>query len=96
LRALGVAAGGVLMVHASISALGWVVGGSGAVVLALLDALGPDGTLMAYAGWEDDCFELDRWPEERRAAYEADLPPFDRRTAEAVHANGRLPERIRT
>jgi aminoglycoside 3-N-acetyltransferase len=73
-----------------------VVGGSGAIVQALLDALGPDGTLMAYAGWEDDPYDVDQWPEAWRAAYEADLPPFDPHTAEAVHANGRLPERIRT
>ncbi len=96
LRTLGVRPGGVLMVHARISALGWVVGGSGAIVQALLDALGPDGTLMAYAGWEDDPYDVDQWPEAWRAAYEADLPPFDPHTAEAVHANGRLPERIRT
>jgi aminoglycoside 3-N-acetyltransferase len=96
LRALGVRQGGVLMIHARISALGWVVGGSGAVVQALLDALGPNGTLMAYAGWEDDSFGMEEWPAAWRAAYEAELPPFDPRTAEAVHANGRLPERIRT
>jgi aminoglycoside 3-N-acetyltransferase len=51
---------------------------------------------MAYAGWEDDPYGMDGWPEDWRAAYEADLPPFDPSTAEAVHANGRLPERIRT
>lgn len=95
-RALGVRPGGVLMVHARVSALGWVVGGTGAVVLALLDALGPEGTLMAYAGWEDDPYDMETWPAAWRAAYEAELPPFDPRTAEAVHANGRLPERIRT
>jgi aminoglycoside 3-N-acetyltransferase len=96
LRGLGVRQGGVLMVHARISALGWVVGGTGTVIQALLDSLGPDGTLMAYSGWEDDPFGMDEWPEAWRAAYAADLPPFDPRTAEAVHANGRLPERIRT
>ena len=96
LRALGVRPGGVLMVHARMSALGWVVGGTGTVVLALLDALGPSGTLMAYAGWEDDPFGMDDWPDAWRAAYAAELPPFDPATAEAVHANGRLPERIRT
>jgi aminoglycoside 3-N-acetyltransferase len=96
LRELGVRPGGVLMVHTRVSALGWVVGGTGAVVHALLDRLGPDGTLMAYAGWEDDPYGMDSWPEAWQAAYEADLPPFDPHTAEAVHANGRLPERIRT
>ncbi|MFN8661560.1 MAG: aminoglycoside 3-N-acetyltransferase [Thermomicrobiales bacterium] len=96
LRALGVRPGTVLMVHARVSALGWVVGGTGAVVQALLDAVGPDGTVMAYAGWEDDPYGMDRWPEAWQRAYEAQLPPFDPLTAEAVHANGRLPERIRT
>lgn len=96
LAELGVAPGGVLMVHARISALGWVVGGSGAIVLALLDALGPAGTLMAYAGWEDDPFDLADQPPDWRRAYETELPPFDLATSEAVHEYGRLPERIRT
>jgi len=96
LRAFGVRPGAVLMVHARVSALGWVVGGTGTVVLALLDALGPDGTLLAYAGWEDDPYGMEEWPAAWRDAYAAELPPFDPTTAEAVHANGRLPERIRT
>jgi aminoglycoside 3-N-acetyltransferase len=84
------------MVHTRMSALGWVVGGSGTVVAALLEALGPEGTLMAYAGWEDDSFDLDQWPEEHRKAYEADPPAYDPATSEAVREHGRIPERIRT
>ena len=96
LTSLGVRPGGVLMVHTRMSALGWVVGGSGTVVQALLDALGLDGTLMAYAGWDHDSYDLDTWPADRRAAYEADPPAFDPVTSEATRDNGRLPERIRT
>ncbi len=96
LTALGVRPGGVLMVHTRMSALGWVVGGSGTVVQALLDALGPDGTLMAYAGWDHDSYDIESWPADRRAAYEADPPAFDPATSEATRDNGRLPERIRT
>jgi aminoglycoside 3-N-acetyltransferase len=48
-RALGLAAGETVLVHSALSRLGWVVGGAEAVVLALLDALGPDGTLMVPA-----------------------------------------------
>ena len=84
------------MVHTRMSALGWVVGGSGTVVQALLDALGPDGTLMAYAGWDHDSYDLETWPADRRSAYEADPPAFDLATSEATRDNGRLPERIRT
>jgi aminoglycoside 3-N-acetyltransferase len=46
LRALGVRPGGVLLVHASVTALGWVCGGAQAVALALRTALGPEGTLV--------------------------------------------------
>jgi aminoglycoside N3'-acetyltransferase len=37
------------MVHTRMSALGWVVSGAETVVRALLGALRPEGTLMAYA-----------------------------------------------
>ena len=50
LATLGLEQGGVAMVHCRMSALGWVVCGAEPVVRALLDTLGPDGTLMAYTG----------------------------------------------
>jgi aminoglycoside 3-N-acetyltransferase len=46
LRALGLAESGVLLVHSSLSSLGWVCGSAVAVVGALLDALAPEGTLV--------------------------------------------------
>jgi aminoglycoside 3-N-acetyltransferase len=95
-RALGVRPGGILMVHTRTSAIGWVVGGSQAVVEALLEALGPDGTLMAYAGWQDDPWDLAAWPAAWQQAYRAELPPFDAELSEADHDMGRVPERIRT
>ena len=84
------------MVHTRLSALGWVVGGSESVIRALLETLGPEGTLMAYAGWEDDPWHLSAWPEDWQRAYEEELPPFDPDLSEADHEFGRLPERIRT
>ena len=49
LRRLGVEAGMILLVHASLSRLGWVVGGTQTVTEALLETLGPSGTLMMPA-----------------------------------------------
>jgi aminoglycoside 3-N-acetyltransferase len=46
LRALGLQAGMVVLVHSSLSSIGWVSGGSVAVVQALLDVLTPIGTLV--------------------------------------------------
>lgn len=46
LREVGVREGGILMVHSSLKSLGWVNGGAGAVIEALLQAIGPDGTLL--------------------------------------------------
>lgn len=46
LQTLGVAKGQVLMVHTSLSALGFVCGGAQVVIEALMEAVGPEGTLM--------------------------------------------------
>jgi aminoglycoside 3-N-acetyltransferase len=96
LRALGLSSGGVVEVHCSLSSLGFVVGGADTAVLALLDAVGPEGTLLALTGWDHDSFDLRRWPERARRAYIADPPIFDPQLSEAARDFGRLVERIRT
>jgi len=54
LRALGVAPRMTLLVHASLSALGWTAGGPVAVIQALIDALTPQGTLVMPANTTDN------------------------------------------
>jgi len=49
LRALGVRPEMTLLVHSSLSALGWICGGPVAVILALEKVIGPGGTLMMPA-----------------------------------------------
>jgi aminoglycoside 3-N-acetyltransferase len=46
LTRLGVAAGDVVIVHSSLSSIGFVVGGAQAVVEALLEAVAPTGTIV--------------------------------------------------
>ena len=96
LRRLGVRAGGVTMVHTRMRAIGWVVGGSETVVRALLDVLGPEGTLMAYASWAEHVYHVTDWPAEHRDAYLAEPPVFDPATGEVDRDYGRIPERVRT
>lgn len=96
LHKIGLERGGVVMVHCRMSAIGWVVGGSETIVRAILDVLGPSGTLMALTGWEYDSYDLDEWPEVRRAAYLKEPPSFDPELSESQRDFGRLSERIRT
>jgi aminoglycoside 3-N-acetyltransferase len=52
LHRIGIAPGDVLLVHSSLSRLGFVVGAARTVIEALCEAVGPDGTIMmpTYSG----------------------------------------------
>ncbi|HET6763372.1 MAG TPA: AAC(3) family N-acetyltransferase [Longimicrobiaceae bacterium] len=66
LRALGVRPGDVLMIHASMRKVGRIEGGVDGLIDALAMAVGPAGTLMAYADFEPTeavpYFDLERSP----------------------------------
>ena len=49
LQDLGVCQGMALEVHSALSSLGWVEGGAAAVIEALIEAIGPEGTLIMSA-----------------------------------------------
>jgi aminoglycoside 3-N-acetyltransferase len=94
---LGLRSDGVSMVHCRLSALGHVVGGAETVVRALLDALGPGGTLVAYTGWQDaPPDDLDVLDGETRRAYLDEHPGYDPRVALSRRDHGRVPEALRT
>ena len=81
LTALGVQPGMKLLVHSSLSALGWVCGGSVAVIQALLDCLGPEGTLVmpAYTGGLTDPanWQNPPVPEDWKDTIRSETPAFD-------------------
>lgn len=59
LRRLGIKPGDILIVHSSLSRLGFVEGGVDAVVRALQEAVGPKGTLGAPTFWTADANALE-------------------------------------
>ena len=86
LKAVGVSKGQSIMVHTSLSSLGYVCGGAQIVIEALLESVGPEGTIMmptqswknldptAGVHWEEpeEWWELirDNWP-----AYDKGITP---------------------
>ncbi|MGH4027457.1 aminoglycoside N(3)-acetyltransferase [Actinomycetota bacterium Odt1-20B] len=99
LRSAGVKSGETLLVHTSLSALGWVSGGPVALVQALLDAVGPQGTLVVPtqtgdnsdpAQWQNPPVPESWWPVLR-----ATMPAYDPLTAPSFGV-GVVPETVRT
>lgn len=85
-RALGIQPGMVLVVHSSLSAIGWVNGGPVAVILALEAVLGAEGTLVMPthtadlsdpANWVNPPVPESWWEPIRQTvpAYDPDLTP---------------------
>lgn len=98
LRKLGLPGGSTVLVHSSLSALGWVVGGPEAVVLALEDMVGPDGTIMmpAYSlsAPEPSVWKHPPVPEAWWETIRTEWPPFDLHLSPAFRL-GAIPETFR-
>jgi aminoglycoside 3-N-acetyltransferase len=88
-----------VLAHSSLAALGWVSGGPTAVILALMDILTPQGTLVMPAhsgdlsdpaGWQNPPVPQAWWEEIR-----ATMPAFDSRRT-PTRGLGRIPELFRS
>ncbi len=97
LLALGVEPGMTLLLHSSLSSLGWVCGGPQTVILALETILGPAGTLVVPthtaansdpAGWVAPPVPEAWWPVIRES-----MPAFDPHLT-ATRAMGAIPDTL--
>lgn len=88
MRKLGVKEGATLLVHSSLSSIGWVNGGAVAVIEALMNVVTTKGTLVMPAQsseWSDPSKWQnppvpEAWWEEIRAT----MPPYDKRTTPVI------------
>jgi aminoglycoside 3-N-acetyltransferase len=99
LWALGLRRGQVVLVHASLSRIGWICGGPQAVIESLLEVLGPQGTLMMPTHTTDNS-EPSLWsnppvPEPWWPMIRDQTPPYDPRTTPSRRM-GALAELFRT
>ena len=88
----------MVMLHASVRAVGPIIGGPDEIHLALADAIAPGGTVMMYVGCQDGFDDVGRGvlsPEEESAILEGQ-PAFDFQHARAARDFGILAEFFRS
>ena len=98
LASLGLSAGDVVMVHASLRAIGEVAGGPDEVHLAIKEVITDRGTMVMYASCPAYVDEVGRGnlTPEQEADVREKLPAFDPNTARSARDNGALVELFRT
>src|SRR5689334_2343875 len=77
LQQLGLRRGAAVEVHSSLSAFGWVEGGAPTVIQALIDVLGPDGTLIMSAYPVSPAVPLDEEDRDRGITWKVRILPAD-------------------
>lgn len=90
LRAIGLASGDAVLVHAALRQVGAVVGGPDSILMAMQDVVGAGGTILGYTDWQlaDD--------ERDDPAMRSHVPAFDPLRSRATRDNGFWPELLRT
>lgn len=96
LEAIGLRSDDAVMVHAGLRSVGFMLNGPDALIGAILDVIGPTGTLLSYVNWdqqyEDALDEQGYLPAELKSA----IPPFNPLTSRASKDHGAFAEFVRT
>ncbi len=87
---LGLGHGDAVLVHAGLRSVGPILGGPDALIAAIGDVIGPQGSILGYCDWNYDDRDL---PDE---ALRPHVPPFDPERSRATRDNGAFPELLRT
>jgi aminoglycoside 3-N-acetyltransferase len=97
-RKLGINTADIVMLHASVRAVGEVAGGPDHIHLALKSVLTSEGTLMMYASCPRYYDEMGRGnlTKDQEREIREKLPAFDPLTARSARDNGTLVEFLRT
>jgi aminoglycoside 3-N-acetyltransferase len=98
LHRLGLAPGDLVMVHASVRAVGPVLGGPDEIHQAIVDAVSPGGTMVMLIGAPNGFDDVGRGilsPEEEAQILEH-MPMFDKDATRANRDNGTLAEFFRS
>jgi aminoglycoside 3-N-acetyltransferase len=97
-KEIGLSRGDTIMVHASMRAVGEILGGPDVLIAALLETLGGEGTTMVYVGCQSPFDDVGRGvytPEEEAFILEH-CPPFEPDKARASRDFGAFAEFFRT
>jgi len=95
LKELGLGAGDVVMLHASVGSIGWIVGGPDRVLEAFQHVLGEAGTLLMYVGWDGSPYDVTLGMPEVPPQLREVWPAFDPANSHAVREWGVLGEYLR-
>lgn len=93
---IGLQAGDTIMVHAAMSKVGPLLNGPDALSNAILDVVGPEGTILVYTSWDsvhddllnDDGCVMSEWRDH--------VPGFDQQASRSARMNGIIAEFVRT
>ena len=93
---IGLRTADTVMVHAAMSRVGPMLNGPDALSMAMLDVIGPEGTLVVYTSWDSVHEDLLDTTGRVLTGWRQHVPGFDPQASRAVRMNGIIAEFVRS